>query len=144
MWKHKHITLVKNLGEQLILVVRYHEADIERSFENGQDLGGTWMSVRRVEAVGRIVDADEGDAHGVQTRDLCDVDGGNVGSLLVGGVAGHVEAGEEEVAGDNVLGVLAREPIYTHCIWIREQNHQYGQSHKITVYICGVLADRVP
>ena len=62
----------------------------------------------------RIVDTSEGDAEGVEARDLRDVDRRDGGALLVGGVSGHVEAGEEEVLGGDVLAVLASDAIDAH------------------------------
>ena len=116
-WEHKHITLLQHLGEETVAVVAVgcDEADQELSFYDGEDLGGTGVSVGRVEAIGPVVDANHGDAEGVESDELVHVDGSDHGAELVYRVAGFVESHEEEVFGCHVLGVFADESIHQHC-----------------------------
>ena len=74
------------------------------------------MGVGRVEAKRRVVDANKGDTHGVQSADVCDIDGGHRGALLVRRVARHVEAGEVEVLDDDLFRGLASQSVDTHCV----------------------------
>ncbi|URE05077.1 hypothetical protein MUK42_19161 [Musa troglodytarum] len=115
--EHKHITLLQHLGEETIAVVAVgcDEADEELSFYDGEDLGGAGVSVGRVEAFGRVVDANHGDAQGVESGELVHVDGSDIGAELLSCVASLVESPEEEVFGFHHLGVLADEPIHQHC-----------------------------
>ncbi|RZS21768.1 hypothetical protein BHM03_00054446, partial [Ensete ventricosum] len=115
--EHKHIALLQHLGEETVAVVGVgcDEADEELSFYDGEDLGGTGVSVGRVEALGPVVDANHGDAQGVESDELVHVDGSDHGAKLVVCVAGFVESREEEVFGFHVLGVFADESIHQHC-----------------------------
>mgnify|MGYP003703349841 CR=1 FL=1 len=88
-------------------------ADVELAVEDEDDLGGARVGVRRVEAAGGVVDAGEGDAQGVEARDLLDVGAGDHGAG--GGVGGGAGAGAhagEEVVRRRVR--LAREPVHLH------------------------------
>lgn len=114
--EHKYISFVKNLCEQLVLRVRCHKANIETALQHRQDLSGTWVSVGWVKAIRSIIYASKGDAHGVKPGDLRDVDCRHSGALLAGCVSGHMNAGEEEVFGNDILHVLAGKPIETHCM----------------------------
>ena len=73
------------------------------------------MGVGRVEAKRRVVDANKGDTHGIQSADLCDIDGGHRRALLVRRVAGHVEAREVEVLYHRGLWVFACKSIDKNC-----------------------------
>ena len=73
------------------------------------------MCVRRVKTKGCIIDAGKRDPQGVEPSNLSHVHRCHGRALLVGCVAGHVKAPEEEIFSNNILCALAWEPIHTHC-----------------------------
>lgn len=114
------ISGAEQLGELQVATARLvgcNEADEEGALEDGEDLGGTRVGVRRVLPVGGKVDAGERDAERVEARQLVHRHRGYRGALCVHGVAWNAQDfREEEVVGRHLLRVLAHETIHEHCI----------------------------
>ena len=116
LWENKHISLVEDLCEELVARVGGNEADVECTLNHNQDLGGSGVSVGRVESVGSEVDASQGNAEGVETSELVDRNLSHLRTEPVVRVSGLVETLEEEIFGFHHVRVFADEPIHKHCI----------------------------
>lgn len=102
------------------------EPHIQFPFQYEHHLGGAWVRVRRVEAAGGVVDAGEGDAQGVEARDLLHVGGGDQRPDGVVGGAGLSQAVEEEIFRRHVQR-LARKSVHLYsCVGLKF--HTYTHS----------------
>ena len=54
-----NIILMECFADEAVFGVECDETNIESSFQDSQDFGGAWVSVRRVLAVWRVVDTDQ-------------------------------------------------------------------------------------
>lgn len=69
-WKDKHVALLKDLSKEAAIGVGGDKSNVEGAFDDGQDLGRSWVCVGRVQAIGGIVNADQRDAKGVEPGHL--------------------------------------------------------------------------
>ena len=126
----EHVARLQDLCEEAVgpvgLVGR-HEPHQQRSLHDGQDFGAAGVSVGRVLAVRRVVDADKCDSQGVQPRDPVNVDLSHVGSDSVDCVSRDVEPRGVEVVGIDDIRVLAEFPVDKHC---STQNRYFHQTHR--------------
>ncbi|RWR83796.1 aldehyde oxidase GLOX-like protein [Cinnamomum micranthum f. kanehirae] len=97
-WEDKHITLVKDLCyEGIIVLVGEDKADVEHPFEDRQYLSGTWVRVRRVLSIRSEVYASQGDAKSIEPSYLVDKHWSHFGPNIVRCVAWFVQALKEEI-----------------------------------------------
>jgi hypothetical protein len=107
--EHEHVACVQCRCEQL--VGRAHEPHVQLALQHREDLGGARVSVGHVDAALGEVKAGQGDAEGVEARELSGEDGRDgVGGGVVS-IPGLVEALEEEVRDLHVGRILAHKAV---------------------------------
>jgi hypothetical protein len=107
--EHEHVARVQRRRKQL--VGRAHEPHVQLALQHRQDLGGARVGVRHVDAALGEVEAGQGDAEGVEARELRGEDGRDgVGGGVVS-IPGLVEAVEHEVRDLHIGRVLAHQAV---------------------------------
>ena len=98
-----------------VCLVGRHETDQELSLDDDKDFRAAGVSVRRVLAVGRVVDANQLYSESVKAWDSVNIHRSHFGPDIVVSVSGNVEARSEEILSLGKLWVLAELSIHEHC-----------------------------
>ena len=124
-WENEHISRFRIREEAVrsVCLVGRHETDQELSLDDDKDFRAAGVSVRRVLAVGRVVDANQLYAESVQAGDSVNVHGGHIGADFVVSVSGFAESGKEEILCLGKLWILAEFPINKYCLTKAKNKH---------------------